>query len=75
MDDFVHFYRTVKLQNSAADPIELIIASLKNEKHDLDDKIRILRYLADPRDLATDIPHSMRDENSAADQETISNKS
>lgn len=57
LDDFVHFYRTAKLQDSAADPIELIIASLKNEKHDLDNKIRILGYLMDTRDLATDIPH------------------
>jgi|GEM_PF-898271 len=75
LDNFVHFYRTVKLQNGAADPIELIIASLKNEKHALDDKIRILRYLADPCDLVTDIPHSIRNANSTADQETISNKS
>ncbi len=75
LDDFVHFYRTVKLQNGAADPIELIIISLKNEKHDLENKIRILRYLADPCDLTTDTPRPTRDENSASDQETISHKS
>lgn len=52
LDDFTRFCHTVKLRNNAADPVELIIASLKGEKNDFSDKIRILKYLADTSDLA-----------------------